>query len=117
MNKEFFEDVIGTVSIFISGILLLFLLAIVQPVQAQRVIRNGNTFKFETISQKKDTLLTEYRVEHGEYTYPIIVNKKSGRCYIWKRSKAGKMYRKYLPPYISRQVCKELHIKYVEKVV
>lgn len=115
MKKEFFEDVVFAVMSFIGGILLLFLLATVQPAQAQRVIRNGNTFKFETISQKKDTLLTEYRVEHGEYTYPIIVNKKSGRCYIWRRSKTGKMYRQYLPSHISRQVCTELHIKYVEK--
>ena len=115
--RDFIEDVVAIVMTFIGGILLLILLATVQPANAQNVVRNGNTFKFETTQrQQKDTLLTDYRVEYGEYTYPVIVNKNSGRCWAWvKRQNKPGMYRKYLPKQVAKQVATELGIKYVEK--
>jgi hypothetical protein len=100
---------------FIAAIMLLSLNV---GVQAQSVVRNGNTFKSATSSKTKaDTLLTAYKFEDSKgVQYPIIINKTSGRCWIWKKSgKTGKMYKQYLNEEISKAVCKELGIKYVPK--
>ena len=88
---------------------------------AQSVVRNGNTFKVESSgrssSSKADTLLTSFKFEDSKGTlYPIIVNKQSGRCWVWRKSgKTGKMYKSYLPEDVAKQVCKELGVTYVPK--
>ena len=90
----------------------------VQNINAQSVIKEGNTFKLTTSSRAKaDTLLTAYKFEDSKGTqYPIIINKTSGRCWIWKKSgKTGKMYKQYLNEEISKAVCEELGITYVPK--
>jgi hypothetical protein len=87
-------------------------------IQAQSVIKEGNTFKSITSSKAKaDTLLTAYKFEDSKgIQYPIIINKTSGRCWIWKKSgKTGKMYKQYLNEEISKAVCRELGITYVPK--
>lgn len=85
-------------------------------VQAQSVVREGMTFKSVTKSSKAkaDTLLTSYRFEDSKgLQYPIIVNKQTGRCWVWKKSgKTGKMYKMYMKPDIAQAVCKELNINY-----
>lgn len=86
---------------------------------AQSFTRNGKTFK-QTITKgtaKKDTLLTSYTFEDSKgISYPIVINRSSGRCYIWKKSsKTGKLYKMYMKEEISRQVAKELNINYKEK--
>ena len=101
--------------LFITAIMLLSLNV---GVQAQSVVRNGNTFESATSSKTKaDTLLTAYKFEDSKgIQYPIIINKTSGRCWIWKKSgKTGKMYKQYLNEEVFKAVCSELGITYVPK--
>lgn len=87
---------------------------------AQSVIRNGNTFTVvnNKKSHKADTIVTQYILAGTDEQYPIIVNKNSGRCYVWRTSrKTGKKYKMYLTGNredIARTICKELGIKYTE---
>jgi hypothetical protein len=92
--------------LIIAAVLLLALGVNNSIAQAQNVVREG----------KKDTLLTSYRFEDSKGTlYPIIINKASGRCYVWKRSgKTGNMYKRYMKPEVSRQIAKELNIPFKE---
>ena len=92
----------------------------VQNTNAQSVVRNGNTFKSVSSSSSRtsrDTLATKFMWEDSKGNkYPIIVNKKSGSCYVWRKStKTGKMYKSYLGAEVSQAVCKELGITYVPK--
>lgn len=92
----------------------------IQNTNAQSVVRNGNTFKSVSSSSSRtsrDTLATKFMWEDSKGNkYPIIVNKDSGACYIWRKSsKTGKMYKSYLGAEISQVMCKELDITYVPK--
>ena len=84
---------------------------------SQTIVRNGNVFQSKgRNTHRADTLVTTFKFENGGTQYPIIINKASGRCYIWKMSgKTGKMYKQYLGKEISKAVCKELNITYIEK--
>lgn len=73
--------------------------------------RKGNTFIQAKRAAVKDTLVTNYRYESNGKTYPIIINKKTGTCYIWKVSKNGKGYRQYMNKEIKETINKELKIK------
>lgn len=89
-------------------------------VNAQEVKREGNTFSFVSNGRSKapkDTLQTQYDFADSKGNhYPIVINKSSGRCYIWKTSsKTGKLYKQYMKEEISREVCKLVGITYVEK--
>lgn len=83
------------------------------------VIKTGITFKQVSTrsSGVRDTIVTKYFYEDSKSNkYPIIINKKSGACYIWKKSgKTGKMYRQYMSSEISSEVSKEYGINYVPK--
>ena len=85
-------------------------------VQAQSVVKEGNTFKCVTKS-KKDTLVTSFKFEDSKgKTYPIIINKANGHCYVWRVSqKTGKPYPQPMKEEISIAICKELGIKYIPK--
>lgn len=102
--------------LFIAAIMLFSLNA---DIQAQSVVREGMTFKSVTKSSKAkaDTLLTAYKWEDSKgLQYPIIINKSTGRCWVWRKSgKTGKMYKSYVTEDIAKQVCKELGITYVPK--
>lgn len=92
----------------------------IQNTNAQSVVRNGNIFKSVSSSSSRtsrDTLATKFMWEDSKGNkYPIIVNKKSGACYVWRKSaKTGKMYKSYLGAEISQAVCKELGITYISK--
>ena len=91
----------------------------IQNTNAQSVVRNGNTFKSVSSSSRtsRDTLATKFMWEDSKGNkYPIIVNKKSGSCYVWRKSaKTGKMYKSYLGAEVSQAVCKELGITYISK--
>lgn len=105
---------------FIVAAIMLLLFVSVNCANAQEVKREGNTFSFVSSSRastKKDTLQTQYEFADSKGNrYPIIVNKSSGRCYIWKTSsKTGKLYKQYMKEEISREVCKLVGITYVEK--
>ena len=92
----------------------------VQNTNAQSVVRNGNTFKSVSSNSSRtsrDTIATKFEWEDSKGNkYPIIVNKGSGACYVWRKSaKTGKMYKYYLGAEVSQAVCKELGITYVPK--
>ena len=83
-----------------------------------QVVRTGNTFKSERKAYVRDTLVTQYKYEDKSgKTYPIVVNNKSGACYICKVSKNGKFYRQYMSKEIKLQICKELNITIKESKV
>ena len=92
----------------------------IQNTNAQSVVRNGNTFKSVSSNSSRtsrDTIATKFEWEDSKGNkYPIIVNKGSGACYVWRKSaKTGKMYKSYLGAEVSQAVCKELGITYVPK--
>ena len=92
----------------------------VQNINAQSVVRNGNTFKSVSSNSSRtsrDTIATKFEWEDSKGNkYPIIVNKGSGACYVWRKSaKTGKLYKSYLGAEVSQAVCKELGITYVSK--
>ena len=64
-----------------------------------------------------DTLVTSFKFEDSKgKTYPIIINKANGHCYVWRVSqKTGKPYPQPMKEEISIAICKELGIKYVPK--
>ena len=68
-------------------------------------------------THKADTLLTSYQYEDSKGNkFPIIINRNSGRCYVWKKSsKTGNMYKMYCNEETSRFVAKQTNIPYVEK--
>ena len=104
---------------FILAVAILLAFGI-QNTNAQSVVKNGNTFKSVSLGSSraaKDTLATKFEWEDSKGNkYPIIVNKGSGACYIWRKStKTGKMYKSYLGTEVSQAVCKELGITYVPK--
>lgn len=83
-----------------------------------QVVRNGNTFvQTSSRSTSKDTLVTKFNYEDSKgTTYKIIINRGSGRCYVWKKSgKTGKMYKQYMTEEVSRQISKEYNINYAPK--
>lgn len=88
--------------------------------QSNGYIKEGNVFKFESSkkgsSRTKDTLVTKYEWEDSKGTkYPIIINRQSGRCYIYKKSsKTGKIYKQYMKTEISQAICKELKVEFKE---
>ena len=82
---------------------------------SQTIVREGKVFKSHGRSKtthKKDTLVTSFKWEAGGIQYPIIINKNSGSCYIWKKSKNNKIYKQYMKPEVSQQVAKEYNIEY-----
>ena len=92
----------------------------VHNINAQSVVKNGNTFKSVSSNSSrtaKDTIVTKFMWEGSKGNkYPIIVTKGSGACYIWRKSaKTGKMYKSYLGAEVSQAVCKELGITYTSK--
>ena len=82
-----------------------------------QVRREGNTFKQETTrTTTKDTLVTKFNFEDSQgKTYEIILNKKSGSCYVWKQSKSGKMYKQYMQPEVCSAVSKEYGVTYTPR--
>ena len=91
-------------------IITIALLALSMSCNAQNTV-----FKASTLNNraKMDTLVTKYKYEDKQGTqYPIIINKKSGRCYVWKKSgKTGRNYRMYMKLDISKEVARQLHIE------
>lgn len=73
--------------------------------------RHGNTFVQTKRESVKDTLITKYNYQSRDgKQHPIIINKKTGACWIWKTSKNGKGYRQYIPKDVKETITKELKI-------
>ena len=95
--------------------LLSFVLMVLLSVAsfAQKFNAETKTFSKEN-TVKTSATMTEYSWEESDSIYPIYVT-KNGRTYINKVSKkSGKVYKKYLPEDVSRQLCEVLNIIYVE---
>lgn len=87
-------------------------LALLCAICAQgQTTRQGNTFVQTRKTAVRDTLVTNYKYESNGKTYPIVVNRKTGACYIWKVSKNGKGYRQYMNKEIKETINKELKLK------
>lgn len=88
---------------------------------SQDFIKSGNVFKSvksKTNKSKapKDTVITQFRFEVGGVEYPIIMNKNTGSCYIWKnRTNRNGKYRMYMKSEVSAQVAEAFGIKYMPK--
>ena len=97
--------------------IIMMLTLCVNNSSAQNVVKRGNTFKSVKSTTKGDTIVTKFFFEDSKGgKYPIIIMKKSGRCYVWKKSgKTGKLYKQYMKPEVSKAVCKETGITYKEK--
>ena len=81
---------------------------------SQTIERKGKVFvsKSSNTRSKADTLVTDFKFEYNGVQYPIIINKGTGSCYIWKKSKKGRLYKQYMKPEVSMQIAKELGIEY-----
>jgi hypothetical protein len=91
--------ILGVNSIKKALILVLFVLLGGITVQAQEVIRKGNTFEQVSKKKQKETYkLTQYTyIASDGIKYPIYVSEK-GKYFIFRKSaKTGKEYRQYLP--------------------
>lgn len=102
--------------LFIGIFMMLSLMCSAQS----NVVRVGDSFMHRThaggTKVKADTLITKYKYETKDAAYPIIMNKNTGSCYVWRKSKkTGKMYKSYVGEEISRTICKELGVEYKGK--
>lgn len=83
-------------------ITLIVALILSVPISAQKVVRNGNTFKTEKTS-KSDVLTPYFYTDKDGKTYPVWIS-KNGSLYIKRISKSGKEYKKYLPKDVQSQI-------------
>lgn len=94
----------------------LLTISMAMSAQTQDIVRNGDTFSAAKSEHVRDTLVTKYSWEDASgKKYPIVVNKKTGACYICKVSKNGKWYRQYMAKMISEDICKMLGIERKER--
>lgn len=101
-----------TVKIIIA-IILMAIIGVCNAHAQREVFKETTT---QTTGSKKDTLVTKYDKEDSQGNcYPIIINKKSGACYYWRKSKNGKMYKSYLKPEDSEKISKEYGITYAPR--
>ena len=92
-------------------ILVIFTISL--SIKAQIVQRQDNTFTQVSSSHRADTLITSFTFEDSKGNkYPIIINKNTGSCYIWRTSRNNKFYKSYMKPETSHQICDELNIIY-----
>ena len=104
MKKLFFAIAIAMASVF--------------NVSAQSYVREGNTFVQQSNTNRSQSTATKtkytWKDKEGK-AYPIYLS-KNGRAYVMRVSKkTGNEYKFYLGEDISRQVCKEMGVVYVEK--
>lgn len=98
-----------------SSVLMMLTLCVNNSNAQSNVKREGNTFTqvSNRQSHKADTLVTTYiYADSNGKKYPIIINKTSGACYVWKLSRNNKNYRQYMKPEVTEQICRELNIEY-----
>lgn len=90
--------------IFIAAIMLL---SLTMGVQAQSVVREGNTFT--QVSNKKpagkdEGTATKYQYVDSKGKVYTVMLSSTGKAFIWKTSqKTGKAYKQYLPE-IGKQI-------------
>lgn len=95
--------------------LLLTLLALISinlGINGQDYKKDNNQYSKEITESVNNITPFTFKDKDGKI-YPIYIS-KNGRCYIIKTSKNGKEYKYYLGEEISKDICKELGIEYVE---
>lgn len=76
--------------------------------------RTGNTFAASSARRAstapRDTIVTAYKYQTRDgKTYPIVYNRASGACYVYRKSaKTGKYYRMYMKKEIRNAINQEL---------
>lgn len=92
-------------------ILLLFCISF--NAYSQNYTRKGNTFISSTGEHKAEPVKTKFTWKDSKGNeYPVYISSK-GSCFVIKgKDKNGKDKKTYLGPEISKQICKELNIKY-----
>ena len=99
-------------------ILAVLILGVMAAFGQSTINVEGNVIKSvkTQTTHKADTLVTTYQYEDSKGNrFPIIINRNSGRCYVWKKSsKTGNMYKMYCNEETSRFVAKQVNIVYVE---
>lgn len=94
--------------------ILLLVLTMGLAANAQTYTRSGNTFtSTKSVKAKAEPVKTKFTWKNSKgKEYPVYISDK-GSCFVIKISaKTGKEYKNYLGPEISKQICKELNIKY-----
>lgn len=112
------EEMPMIVLITVFGIIFLFCCAAFDEAFGQSYTRQGKVFvQSNTTGATRDTLQTDFLYKDSKgVTYPIVIGKVNGRCWVWKvSSKTGRMYKMYLKQDLCEEVCKETGITYIEK--
>lgn len=100
---------------FITALILLLSLT---SAFAQNTVRDGNNYRQQTSSRvsSKDTLVTSHLwYDAQNNAHAIILNKASGACYVWIKSKKGNYYKKYMESWVSAEIAAEYGISYVPR--
>ena len=80
---------------------------------SQTVRQEGNNFiQVSTGSSRSDTLVTQFTYQVNDIKYPITINRKTTRCWIWKKDNKTKTY---VPVEVEQAVCEKMGITYIPK--
>ena len=100
-------------------LILIMMLSMSLTTNAQNYVRSGNTFtakSYSKSSSKSGSIKTKFTWKDSKgKTYAIQVSSSGATFVIKTSSKTGKEYKNYLGPEISKEVCRELGIKYNSK--
>lgn len=102
---------------YIVLIIAIIAICCVSDAQSNSFERQGTTFVSKSKSRNKtEPTKTKYTWKDSKGNiYPVYIS-SNGSCFIIKTSaKTGKQYRNYLDAEISKQICKELGVKYKSK--
>ena len=98
---------------------IIMMLSISLTTNAQNYVRSGNTFTAKSCTKTKSStksVKTKFTWKDSKgKTYAIQVSSSGATFVIKTSSKTGKEYKNYLGPEISKEVCRELGIKYSSK--
>ena len=101
---------------FLAALFTAVILCCIASTEAfgQEVKRDGNNFTQVQSVTKSTVTQTIYTYTIKDTTYPIWIT-KNGRCYIIRTSRNGNEYKQYLSEEVSKAVCAELGVEYVEE--
>lgn len=74
--------------------------------------REGNNFIQVSTDSRSDTVVTACTYQVKDIKYPITLNRKTTRCWIWKE---GNKTKTYLPEEVEQAVCEKMGITYIPK--
>lgn len=90
----------------------MLLLGACYSTSAQSFTLKGNTYEATSTAAKSDTVVTKYFWKDAKGSYPIILNKRTTRCWVRKPNCKTKTY---LPEEVEKDVCRKLGITYIPK--